>query len=59
MTSAAGLLYFEDETQFALQLAHDAGLTAAMIQRLLNSSNAVRQLTQESSQLAYETLTAA
>jgi ribose-phosphate pyrophosphokinase len=33
MTSAAGLLYFEDETQFALQLAHDAGLIPALIQR--------------------------
>ena len=33
MTSAAGLLYFEDETQFALQVAHDAGLTPALIQR--------------------------
>jgi ribose-phosphate pyrophosphokinase len=33
MTSAACLLYFEDETQFALQLAHDAGLTPALIQR--------------------------
>jgi ribose-phosphate pyrophosphokinase len=33
MSSAACLLYFEDEAQFALKLAHEAGLTPALVQR--------------------------
>lgn len=33
MSSAACLLYFEDEAPFALKLAHEAGLTPALVQR--------------------------